>query len=564
MKTIRFLFATGSLMLAIALIFSCSSESGDGDKQNSDSGLASDTGLCLVNGVCTSLAFDACIELGGQPTQSCPVSTSSSSATLRSSSSSVVEQKDYCVYMEIQQCYFGPYSVCPGVGGTLSDYCPYNSSSSVASSSSSFVVGSSSSVLQSSESSSSSSAVREYDYCVFVSDKMCLTGPMSDCPPGGTLSNSCPYGSSSSVAVSSSSTQPSSSSTLPSSSSTPECNGTPYNPTTQRCQNNVIETKCGISWYDATNTNLRCQSNIIETKCGTGWYNTKDVNLRCESNVVETQCGTSWYDATDANLRCESNVIETKCGTSWYNATYANLRCESNVVETQCGTDWYNATTQFCSSTTIYNKCGGVTAYNPETEQCCGTSKYAPATQFCDSRDSKAYKWVIIGTQTWMAENLNYNARGSKCNNNNTANCITYGRLYDWATAMGISSSYNSSSYNPSASTKYPGVCPSGWHLPSNTEWEALLTTVGGSSTAGPKLKATSGWGSSSGTNDYGFSALPGGSGSDNIGSVGRWWTATEEVDTFATRRDIYSDATGVPNYPGFKSYFFSVRCVQD
>src|SRR5215469_10890371 len=84
---------------------------------------------------------------------------------------------------------------------------------------------------------------------------------------------------------------------------------------------------------------------------------------------------------------------------------------------------------------------------------------------FTDSRDSKTYRTVVIGTQTWMAENLNYNATGSKCYNDSTQYCDLYGRLYDWTTAMaGVSSS----SANPSGVL---GICPVGWHLPSDAEW---------------------------------------------------------------------------------------------
>jgi len=101
---------------------------------------------------------------------------------------------------------------------------------------------------------------------------------------------------------------------------------------------------------------------------------------------------------------------------------------------------------------------------------------------FTDTRDNKTYKYVKIGTQTWMAENLNYNATGSKCYaegvpgvsaDSIAKNCTKYGRLYDWSTAMALDASYNYDSY--SAAAKHQGICPSGWHLPSDAEWNILM-----------------------------------------------------------------------------------------
>jgi uncharacterized protein (TIGR02145 family) len=115
---------------------------------------------------------------------------------------------------------------------------------------------------------------------------------------------------------------------------------------------------------------------------------------------------------------------------------------------------------------------------------------------FTDPRDGKAYKTVNIGKQTWMAENLSYNADSSLCYGNNESNCKKYGRLYKWETAV--------------------RVCPTGWHLSSREEWNSLVQRAGGSEVAGKKLKSKRGWvtgwdydreGERKGTDDYGTSA---------------------------------------------------------
>jgi len=184
-----------------------------------------------------------------------------------------------------------------------------------------------------------------------------------------------------------------------------------------------------------------------------------------------------------------------------------------------------------------------------------------PASSYLtDSRDGKKYRFVKIGTQTWMAENLNYNKSGSKCYDNKDANCTKYGRLYDWATAK--------------------VACPSGWHLPSDAEWNVLMKYVNPSckdnadcAGAGTKLKATSGWCETCsdfirGTDDYGFSALPGGygysgGGFDNAG-YGYWWSASEGSSDGAYYRHMGYYYEGVRYDDNDKDVLFSVRCVKD
>ena len=209
---------------------------------------------------------------------------------------------------------------------------------------------------------------------------------------------------------------------------------------------------------------------------------------------------------------------------------------------------------------------------------------------FTDSRDGKTYKRVQINNQTWMAENLNYAVEGSKCYGEGyvyidgvnatlsafevQANCAQYGRLYYWSTAMAGASS---SSLSPSG---VQGVCPVGWHLPSDAEWTTLKNYVGGSSTAGTKLKSSTGWTSYSGvpvgTNEYGWSALPGGlgGGSDDYiyfqsaGHTGYWWSATEDEDGFIFNESMESRFESMVMSIGAVATedvnMLSVRCVQD
>jgi uncharacterized protein (TIGR02145 family) len=174
---------------------------------------------------------------------------------------------------------------------------------------------------------------------------------------------------------------------------------------------------------------------------------------------------------------------------------------------------------------------------------------------FTDSRDKKTYKTIKIGKQPWMAENLNYEAEGSVCYGDNPDNCAKYGRLYQWSSAK--------------------NACPFGWHLPSKDEYQVLYKYVHdkyvGREVAGKKLKAKNGWNENgNGTDDYGFAALPGGSGDSDgsfydVGNNGNWWSASEYISD-----DAYSWYMSY-NYDyalwnlKYKEYnLFSVRCIQD
>ncbi|MDR0516051.1 MAG: hypothetical protein LBH25_03305 [Fibromonadaceae bacterium] len=213
-------------------------------------------------------------------------------------------------------------------------------------------------------------------------------------------------------------------------------------------------------------------------------------------------------------------------------------------------------------------------------------SSSSSQTQFDNvTYEGETYQTVVIGSQTWFARNLNYipSTGNSSCYNNQPTNCDIYGRLYDWATAMNVSSNCNNFS-SCTVYSKHRGICPSGWHIPSNAEWETLLRYVDGGSgtssngyynspTAGKDLKTTSGWNdyqgsSGNGTNKYGFSALPGGYlSSDNIfsgaGNIGRWWSATQN-DYIAVSRSVSYDKENANWGYFYKNAPCYVRCIKD
>lgn len=198
------------------------------------------------------------------------------------------------------------------------------------------------------------------------------------------------------------------------------------------------------------------------------------------------------------------------------------------------------------------------------------------AAYFTDLRDSQNYHVVTIGGKTWMAENLNYRiSNGSWCYNSDNFNCVKYGRLYSWSAAK--------------------AVCPAGWHLPSRQEWDSLARGAGGKfrsdntedgviwDGAAKRLKSKSNWNfnhidylNGNGTDNYGFSALPGGTYSydpqhiggnsfHSVGDIGHWWTATEtEGGVYGWR--MYFDFNGmtVCRHDINSGDAYSVRCVAD
>ena len=187
----------------------------------------------------------------------------------------------------------------------------------------------------------------------------------------------------------------------------------------------------------------------------------------------------------------------------------------------------------------------------------------ACSESFTDPRDGKSYAIVQIGSQTWMAENMDYEVQGSACPEGDDRKCSKYGRLYTWAVAQ--------------------KVCPEGWHLPDSADFEKLIASVGGAEVAGYALKATSGWfKKGNGSDEFGFNAMPAGyrlagrsDGDENaagngaggkfdgIGGYAHFWSATETAEGLAYYM-LLDFSTKAAKLSAFgKDESRSVRCVR-
>ena len=187
-----------------------------------------------------------------------------------------------------------------------------------------------------------------------------------------------------------------------------------------------------------------------------------------------------------------------------------------------------------------------------------------------DDRDGDKYGWVEIGSQTWMTENLRYDAEGSFCYEESKSNCFRYGRLYTWAAAVGKSEKECGPGKDCPLPSLVRGVCPSGWRLPSREDYEILFDAVGGMEIAGKRLKASYEWEDAQ-ENDgaYSFEILPGGYSDDPPSSLGQgkevhYWTSSAEVSGYAT--GIWFQAWSewvLENIMLDRSEAYYVRCIK-
>ncbi len=252
-----------------------------------------------------------------------------------------------------------------------------------------------------------------------------------------------------------------------------------------------------------------------------------------------------------------------------------------------------NAISSPANGLTVYNTdVNALCVYNGSDWDCMDSQSLFNKTFFCgdnlkDFRDGKSYATIQIGIQCWMAENMNIgtridgaNTQGDNgtiekyCYNNEEDSCSVYGGLYQWDEMMQYVAS----------GADVQGICPTGWHLPTDDEWKTMEMQLGMSQSEadytgwrgtdeGGKMKevGTAHWNSpnSAATNSSGFTALPGGSRSssgsfNSLGHLGHWWSSSELSGTYAWYRGLSYAVGQVYRDYGDKTYGYSVRCLKN
>ena len=202
-----------------------------------------------------------------------------------------------------------------------------------------------------------------------------------------------------------------------------------------------------------------------------------------------------------------------------------------------------------------------------------GVDEIYDSTAIYDTRDENRYKTVEIDGKRWMAENLRFAAPGSFCYEDKDIRCRSYGRLYPWHVAMRLPADFITNPVEGAIAVEHQGICPAGWHVPSQKEWSDMMLGVAkmrkGSVAAA--LKMREGWarGGAPISEASGFNAIPAGARYNDgefmeLGTSAYFWEASGGGDTGAAYWNLINSKDDIMRAEDFENTAFSLRCVQD
>jgi uncharacterized protein (TIGR02145 family) len=329
---------------------------------------------------------------------------------------------------------------------------------------------------------------------------------------------------------------------------------------------------------------------VFCTDCGTGGSGVLSIFSNGQWGIYFFDCASPAKPTAGAHIPSRTQIVwkwDTVSGATGYKWNTIDdyisaTEMGTNTSETETGLTCDSLYTRFVWA---YNGCGNLSAntLTQRTSLCaivCGTD-------LTDTRDNKIYPTIQIGTQCWLKQNMNIGIkRDSSQNqtNNDTiekycysgaeANCDVYGGLYQWGEMVQyLNGATNNSSWNPVPTGNVQGICPEGWHIPTDAEWLTLTTSLGGTEIAGGIMKetGTTHWQSpnTGATNESGFTALAGGyrhtSGTSySLFQYNYNWSSTEVSPPNAYVRYLGFDNIMVTRDSNDKSWGLSVRCIND
>jgi uncharacterized protein (TIGR02145 family) len=344
-----------------------------------------------------------------------------------------------------------------------------------------------------------------------------------------------------------------------------------------------------------TETGLSCETPYTRylwayTGCGVS----APITLTNATNRDPAAPDTSKGPTTDTQIAWKWKVVSGAVGYKWNTVNNVNTATDVGSVLTYTETG-LSPFTQQQAYVWAYTDCGNSpTAYLQQVTQA------GPCTTATVDYEGVTYHTLQMGTQCWLKENLNIGTKIDKntdqtnnsvvekyCYNDDEANCSTYGGLYQWAELVQyMNGATNTANWNPVPAGNVQGLCPPGWHIPSNNDYIALrsiisnlVTTSMGATQEGRAMRENSSYGhwaapanpAHEGNNYTGFTAV--GPGYRNTISPAYWasfnagaflWTSTTYSQTASTCYTLTNSTTYISSGTPTKTYGLSVRCLKD